>query len=151
MTPADGTNRISPEISITKASTRSNASRPSASSGSLFRASTYVPYSALIHPQGGNLFGSVTTSTPFAGSAPRGVTPSPSEEKDPFQQFITLQTFERFYGFDAKMLKLTGVSFGQHRVLEDLHLRLWATILVMSILKRKISDEKGAWYVLSGA
>lgn len=49
------------------------------------------------------------------------------------------------------MLKLTGVSFGQHRVLEDLHLRLWATILVMSILKRKISDEKGAWYVLSGA
>ena len=66
------------------------------------------------------------------------------EEKDPLQKLIALQTFEGFWEFDAPLLNVVAVS-GQHKVPEGLHLRLWATILAITYLEKKMRAEKEAW------
>ena len=66
------------------------------------------------------------------------------EEKDPLQKLIALQTFEGFWEFDAPLLNVVAVS-GQHKVPEGLHLRLWATILAITYLEKKMGAEKEAW------
>ena len=55
-----------------------------------------------------------------------------------------MQTFEGFWEFDAPLLNVVAVS-GQHKVPEGMHLRLWATILAITYLEKKMGAEKEAW------
>lgn len=73
----------------------------------------------------------------------------PVEQKDHLQELIALQTFEGFWEFDARLLNVVGISSAQHKVPEGLHLRLWATIVAVSFLEKKMGDEEEAWYVSS--
>jgi len=70
------------------------------------------------------------------------------EETDPLQKLIGLQTFEGFWELDAPLLVAVGVS-KQHKVPERLHSRLWATILAVTFLEKKMGEEKDAWQMLA--
>lgn len=67
------------------------------------------------------------------------------EKADPLQALVALQTFEGYWEFDAALLNIIGISSAQHKVPEGLHVRLWATILAVCFLERKMKGEKEAW------
>ena len=64
---------------------------------------------------------------------------------DPLQQIIALQTFEGYWDSEATLLNVIGISSAKHDVPEGLQSRLWGTMLAISFLERKLSDEKEAW------
>ena len=67
-----------------------------------------------------------------------------SEDKDPLQRLISLQTFEGFWELDAPLLNVVAVS-EQHKVPEGLDLRSWATILAITYLEKEMGAEREAW------
>lgn len=113
------------------------------------------PYSAMQQEEPGRA--KSETSTPRNHAAAYSLSPStrqasaapPVEQKDLLQELIALQTFEGFWEFDARLLNIVGISSTQHKVPEGLHLRLWATIIAVSFMEKKMSDEEEAWYVFS--
>lgn len=88
-------------------------------------------------------------STSLIDYSDEELTPTPPpqnpSETSPLHQIISLQTFEGFWEFHAALLNIIQISSNEHKVPEGLHLRLWATILAITFLERKMEWEKEAW------
>ncbi|MCJ1276511.1 hypothetical protein MMC21_004317 [Puttea exsequens] len=70
--------------------------------------------------------------------------PPAPEETDPLQKLIALQTFAGFWELDTPLLDTVSVA-SQHKLPEGVLLRVWATILAITFLERKMGDEREAW------
>lgn len=88
-------------------------------------------------------------SSPSARQRVAASAAPPVEQKDPLQELIALQTFEGYWEFDARLLNVVGISSAQHKVPDGLHPRLWATIVAVSFMEKKMSEEEEAWYAIS--
>ena len=138
--------------------------------GSLFGASSSAPkFKAHFAGGSGTLFGSVSGSQQSGqararmttgGQAPRkqlasmAASPSsarmaqnsskPDEVDDPLQKIIALQTFEGYWNLDAPLLEVVGLS-AQHKAPQGVDLKVWAAVLAVTFLERKMAGDKEAW------
>lgn len=72
-----------------------------------------------------------------------------SESTDPLQKLIALQTFEGFWEFDAPLQSVVGVSSQDKLPEGGHHSNMWATILAVTFLEKKLGTEKEAWEMLA--
>lgn len=66
------------------------------------------------------------------------------EETDPLQKIIALQTFEGYWNLDAPLLEVVGLP-AQHKAHQDVASKVWAAVLAITFLERKMAGEKEAW------
>ncbi|MCJ1452864.1 hypothetical protein MMC28_003209 [Mycoblastus sanguinarius] len=70
-----------------------------------------------------------------------------TDETDPLQKLIGLQTFEGYWVLNPAILEIVGVS-EQHKVPEGAELKVWATILAIAFLEKKLGREKESWEMI---
>ena len=66
------------------------------------------------------------------------------EETDPLQKIIALQTFEGYWNLDAPLLEVVGLS-AQHKAPQGVDSKVWAAVLAITFLERKMAGDKEAW------
>ena len=66
------------------------------------------------------------------------------EETDPLQKLIALQTFDGCWHLEDSLLDIVGVS-GQHHGPAGVNATIWATMLAITFLERKMGVEQEAW------
>ena len=69
------------------------------------------------------------------------------EESDPLQKIIALQTFEGYWNLDARLLEVVGLS-AQHKASQDTHSKVWATVLAITFLERRMAGDKEIWVMV---
>ena len=70
-----------------------------------------------------------------------------AEESDPLQKLITLQTFEGCWNMDARLLEVVGFS-AQHKAPQDTDSKVWATVLAITFLERRMAGDKEVWVMV---
>ena len=86
----------------------------------------------------------IALDTDMSDEEDEGKDQTPADESDPLQKIVGLQTFQGFWEFDAPLLLAVGLPSDQ-KVPERLHERIWATILAITFLEKKMAHEKDAW------
>ena len=76
---------------------------------------------------------------------PPGVSRLSASSMTPLSNSIELPA--GFWELDSKSLDMVGISPAQHEEPEGLHLKLWATVIAVSIMEKKMSVEEEVWYV----
>ena len=87
---------------------------------------------------------SATSSTTDTSMSDDQDTPA-EEETSTLQKLIALQTFEGYWDFSPSLLDIINISPDNHKPPEGLHMRLWATMLAVVFLERKMAAEKEMW------
>ena len=90
----------------------------------------------------------ITASPSIVNVSPTSIQKS-EETNDPVQRLIAIQTFEGFWEFDVALLNVIGIFSNKHKVPEDLHLRLWATILAVTFLEKKMPEQEEVWEMVA--
>ena len=72
---------------------------------------------------------------------------SKTEETQPLQKIIMLQTFEGYWNLDAPLLEIVGLS-AQHMAPQDFDSKMWATVLAITFLEEKLAGEKESWVMV---
>ena len=70
-----------------------------------------------------------------------------AEESDPLQKLIALQTFEGYWNLDARLLEAVGLS-AQHKALQGTDSKVWATVLAITFLERRMAGDKEVWVMV---
>lgn len=70
-----------------------------------------------------------------------------AEESDPLQKLIALQTFEGYWNMDARLLEVVGFS-AQHKTPQDTDSKVWATVLAITFLERRMAGDKEVWVMV---
>lgn len=70
-----------------------------------------------------------------------------AEESDPLQKLIALQTFEGCWDMDARLLEVVGFS-AQHKAPQDTDSKVWATVLAITFLERRMAGDKEVWVMV---
>ena len=70
-----------------------------------------------------------------------------AEESDPLQKLIALQTFEGCWNMDARLLEVVGFS-AQHKAPQDTDSKVWATVLAITFLERRMAGDKEVWVMV---
>ena len=91
-------------------------------------------------------------ATSFSLSSPQaaamdGEMDTESEETDPLQKIIALQTFEGYWKLDAQLLEVMGLS-AEHKPPQDVDAKLWATALAITFLEGKMAGDQEAWVMV---
>ena len=66
------------------------------------------------------------------------------EETDPLQKIIALQTFEGYWNLNAPLLEVVGLP-AQHKAPQGVDSKVWAAVLAITFLERKMAGEKEVW------
>ena len=70
-----------------------------------------------------------------------------AEESDPLHKLIALQTFEGCWNMDARLLEVVGFS-AQHKAPQDTDSKVWATVLAITFLERRMAGDKEVWVMV---
>ena len=70
-----------------------------------------------------------------------------AEESGPLQKLIALQTFEDYWKLGARLLEVVGLS-AQHKAPRGTDLKVWATVLAITFLERRMAGDKEIWVMV---
>ena len=95
--------------------------------------------------------GSAQQDGQFCGSRGRS-----NVAQDPLDAIISLQCFEGFWHFEKRLLNVCGVAKSAARTTilanassaQSSHAKVWATIIAITFLERKMAGEKDTWELI---